>query len=189
MNLQQTNLDIQIARLDNELGFEVFKLSDSENQPLKFETLVRQTSKLDLYLTVFVLSGSGELLIDFEKYNIESGCFIFVSRGQLFKITRFNDLDAIIFKISEDFLSELFDGRGILPFARLFSYHHLSPLIGFSDNQYGGRKVIQAQSENLNKKLTLDIIRYYGEDASIIDNYAQACYDRIIPGVLPFALL
>jgi len=57
------------------------------------------------------------------------------------------------------------------------------------DNQYGGRKGIQAQSAALNKTLTLDIIRYYGQEAAIIDNDAQACYDRIIPVVLAYALL
>ena len=134
--MKETNLDIEVARLDNELGFEVFKLSDSHNKELNLKTLIHQTSKLDIYLTVFVLSGTGKVLIDFEEYNIESGSFIFASRGQLFKITQLNDLDAIIFKLTEDFLTELFDGRGILPFARLFSYHHLSPLISFNDNQY-----------------------------------------------------
>ena len=57
------------------------------------------------------------------------------------------------------------------------------------DNQYGGRKGIQAQSAALNKTLTLDIIRYHGQEAAIIDNDAQACYDRIIPVVLAYALL
>jgi len=57
------------------------------------------------------------------------------------------------------------------------------------DNQYGGRKGIQAQSAALNKTLTLDTIRYYGQEAAIIDNDAQACYDRIIPVVLAYALL
>ena len=134
--MKATNLDISIARLDNELGFEVFKLSDSKNKEQNLKTLVHQTSKLDMYLTVFVLSGQGKVLIDFEEYDIESGSFIFASRGQLFKITQLNNLDAIIFKLDEDFLTELFDGRGILPFARLFSYHHLSPLISFTNNQY-----------------------------------------------------
>jgi len=57
------------------------------------------------------------------------------------------------------------------------------------ENQYGGRKGIQAQSAALNKTLTLDVVRYYGEDATIVDNDAQACYDRIIPVVLAYALL
>ena len=134
--MKETNLDIEVARLDNELGFEVFKLSDTNNKEENLKTLVHQTSKLDIYLTVFVLSGNGKVLIDFEDYDIESGSFIFASRGQLFKITELNDLDAIIFKLNEDFLTELFDGRGIMPFARLFSYHHLSPLISFNTNQY-----------------------------------------------------
>ena len=134
--MKQTSLDIEVARLENELGFEVFKLGDSSNREHNLKTLVHQTSKLDMYLTVFVLSGSGKVLIDFEEYDIESGSFIFATRGQLFKIIELNDLDAIIFKLTEDFLTELFDGRGILPFARLFSYHHLSPLISFNDNQY-----------------------------------------------------
>jgi len=56
-------------------------------------------------------------------------------------------------------------------------------------NQYGGRKGIQAQSAALNKTLTLDVIRYYGEEAAIVDNDAQACYDRIVPVVLAYALL
>ena len=56
-------------------------------------------------------------------------------------------------------------------------------------NQYGGRKGIQAQSAALNKTLTLDVIRYYAEPASIIDNDAQACYDRILIVHLSYALL
>ena len=34
-----------------------------------------------------------------------------------------------------------------------------------TDNQYGGRKGIQAQSATLNKTLSLDVIRYYAEPA------------------------
>ena len=58
-----------------------------------------------------------------------------------------------------------------------------------SATQYGGRKGYQAQSASLNKTLTLDVLTYYGEAATIIDNDAQACYDRIIPVVLAYALL
>ena len=134
--LNKTNLDVEVAGLDNELGFEVFKLSDSMNNEHPLQTLAHKTSKLDMYLTVFVISGNGKVLIDFEEYDIESGSFIFATRGQLFKTIQINNLDAIVFKLNEDFLTELFDGRGILPFARLFSYHHLSPLISFSQNQY-----------------------------------------------------
>jgi len=60
---------------------------------------------------------------------------------------------------------------------------------GFSDNQYGGRKGLQAQTAAWNKTLTCDIIRYYGEPASLIDNDAQACYDHIIPVVAAYALM
>ena len=60
---------------------------------------------------------------------------------------------------------------------------------GFSDNQYGGRKGLQAQTAAWNKTLTCDIIRYYGEPASLIDNDAQACYDRIIPVVAAYTLM
>lgn len=136
MNLQQVNPETDLGRLDNSLGFEVFKLSDSGHSESSLKKQACQTSKLDIYLTVFVLSGNGDVLIDFEEYKIEPGCFVFVSRGQLFKIAHLDNFDAIIFKLTEDFLSELFDGRGILPFAKLFSYHHLSPLISFSDTQY-----------------------------------------------------
>ena len=58
-----------------------------------------------------------------------------------------------------------------------------------TDNQYGGRKGVQAQSSALNKTLSLDIIRYYAEPASIIDNDAQAYYDRILIILLSYALL
>ena len=57
------------------------------------------------------------------------------------------------------------------------------------NNQYGGRKGVQAQSAALNNTLTLDIIRYYAEPATIIDNDAQACYDRILIIPLCYALL
>ena len=44
-----------------------------------------------------------------------------------------------------------------------------------NNNQYGGRKGIQAQSAALNKTLFLDVIRYYGIPATIIDKDAQVC--------------
>ena len=56
-------------------------------------------------------------------------------------------------------------------------------------NQYGSRKGIQGQSATLNKVLTLDVIRYYVEPAAIIDNDAKACYDRMIPVLLSYALI
>ena len=58
-----------------------------------------------------------------------------------------------------------------------------------NNNQYGGRKGVQAQSAALNKTLTLDIIRYYAEPASIIDNDTQARYDRILIVLLCYSLL
>ena len=58
-----------------------------------------------------------------------------------------------------------------------------------NNNQYGGRKVVQYQSASLNKKLTIYIIRYYAEPATIIDNYAQACYDRILVVLLSYSIL
>ena len=56
-------------------------------------------------------------------------------------------------------------------------------------NQYGSRKGIQGQSASLNKVLTLDVIRYYAEPAAIVDNDAKACYDRMIPVLLSYALI
>jgi len=56
-------------------------------------------------------------------------------------------------------------------------------------NQYGSRKGIQGQSATLNKVLTLDINRYYAEPAAIVDNDAKACYDRMIPVLLSYALI
>jgi len=56
-------------------------------------------------------------------------------------------------------------------------------------NQYGSRKGIQGQSATLNKVLTLDVIRYYAEPAAIVDNDAKACYDRLIPCLLSYALM
>jgi len=60
---------------------------------------------------------------------------------------------------------------------------------GFNDSQFGGRKGYQAQTAALNKGLTCDVIRYYAEPASLIDNDAQACYDRIIPVVAAYTLM
>jgi len=56
-------------------------------------------------------------------------------------------------------------------------------------NQYGGRKGIQGQSAAINKVLTMDIIRHYAEPAALLDNDAQACYDRLIPVLLSYALI
>ena len=58
----------------------------------------------------------------------------------------------------------------------------------FYNNQYGGRKGRQPTSEILNKVLTLDITRYYGDNMIIIDNDAKACYDRVIPYVTLYML-
>ena len=58
-----------------------------------------------------------------------------------------------------------------------------------NDNQYGGRRGVQDQSAALNKTLSLDIIRYQAEPATIVDNDAQACYDRILVTLLGYALL
>jgi len=60
---------------------------------------------------------------------------------------------------------------------------------GINNNQFGGRKGVQAQTAALNKTITCDVIRYYAEDASLIDNDAQACYDRSVPVLLAYALL
>ena len=67
-----------------------------------------------------------------------------------------------------------------------FMRHNISTL---HVNQYGGRSGIQGQSAALNKTLTMDIIRYYSEPAALVDNDAQACYDRLIPVVLSYALI
>ena len=58
-----------------------------------------------------------------------------------------------------------------------------------NNNQYGGRKGIQTQSAALNKPFTMDVMRYYAEPAPIIDNDAQACYDRILIVLLSYSLL
>ena len=58
----------------------------------------------------------------------------------------------------------------------------------FHNNQYGGRKGRQPTSAILNKVLTLDITRYYGDNMVIIDNDDKACYDRVIPYVTLYML-
>ena len=58
-----------------------------------------------------------------------------------------------------------------------------------NDNQYGGRRGVQAQSAALNKTLSLDIIRYQAEPATIVDNDAQTCYDRILVILLCYDLM
>ena len=57
------------------------------------------------------------------------------------------------------------------------------------NNQYGGRKGCQPQSAGLNNTLTMDVIRYYAEDAALCDKDAAACYERIVPVLLDYALL
>jgi len=59
----------------------------------------------------------------------------------------------------------------------------------WNSNQYGGRKGCQGQSAALNKVLTMDVIRHYGEPAALIDNDAKACYDRLIPVLLSYSLV
>ena len=71
-----------------------------------------------------------------------------------------------------NFVMRLLWGRDLMTWAESHD--------SINDNQFGGRKGIQAQSAALNKTVTMDIIRYYGEPATIIDNDAQACYDHII---------
>lgn len=58
----------------------------------------------------------------------------------------------------------------------------------FHNNQYGGRKGRQPTSAVLNKVLTLDIVRYFCEDMAIVDNDANACYDRVIPYLTMYML-
>ena len=58
----------------------------------------------------------------------------------------------------------------------------------FHDNQYGGRRGRQPQSAILNKILTFEVIRHYGEDAAMVDNDAKACYDRILPYLTAYML-
>ncbi len=133
--MEDGGAELQIAKLDDPFGFEACKISESTNSEA-LRPLVFQTTKLDFYLAIFVCRGSGKILVDFDEYEIDYGSFIFVSRAQLIKLVENNNLDAILFIITEEFLSELFDGRGILPFSRLFSYHQFSPVIKFSDNQF-----------------------------------------------------
>ena len=59
----------------------------------------------------------------------------------------------------------------------------------WNSNQYGGRKGCQGQSAALNKVLTMDVIRHYGEPAALLDNDAKACYDRLIPVLLSYSLV
>jgi len=66
---------------------------------------------------------------------------------------------------------------------------HNEDLDAFNANQYGSRRGIQGQSATLNKVLTLDTVRYYAVPAAIVDKDAKACYDRIIPVVLVYALI
>ena len=70
---------------------------------------------------------------------------------------------------------------------REFMYHNEDnkPL---HDSQYGGRRGRQPQSAILNKVLSLEIIRHYGEDAVLVDNDAKAYYDRIIPYLTTYML-
>lgn len=137
--------ELRVAKLKDTFGFEACKISESANSET-LRPLVFRTTKLDFYLAVFVCRGSGKILIDFDEYELDYGSFVFVSRAQLVKLIENNDLDAILFIITEDFLSELFDGRGILPFSRLFSYHQFSPVIQFSDDQF---QVIHDAAESI----------------------------------------
>ncbi len=141
-------MDLQVVTLNNAFGFEACKLSESGNHESLWPLSVN-TTKLDFYLATFVLKGSGRLLIDFDEYDLSPCTFAFISRGQLVKLVKNNDLDAILFIITEDFLSELFDGRGILPFSRLFSYHQFSPLILFSGEQF---KTVTGAAETIRQE-------------------------------------
>ena len=58
----------------------------------------------------------------------------------------------------------------------------------FHNNQCGWRKGLIPTSAILSKVLTLDIIRYYGDDMVIIDNDAKACCNRVIPYVTLYML-
>jgi len=52
---------------------------------------------------------------------------------------------------------------------------------GFNDNQFGGHSPKQ--------RTHLRCHRYYAEPASLVDNDAHACYDRIIPVVAAYTLM
>ena len=70
---------------------------------------------------------------------------------------------------------------------REFMYHNEDNK-SLHDNQYGGRRGRQPQSAILNKVLSLEIIRHYGEDADLVDNDTKTCYDRIIPYLTTYML-
>ena len=57
------------------------------------------------------------------------------------------------------------------------------------NNQHVGRKGLQPQSAALNNTISMDIVRYYGEEAELIDNDTAACYDRIVPVLVEYSLL
>ena len=59
---------------------------------------------------------------------------------------------------------------------------------GFHDNQYDGRRGRQPQSAVLNKVLSLDIIRYYGEPSAMVENDAITSYNRILPYLTTYML-
>lgn len=80
-----------------------------------------------------------------------------------------------------NFVMRLFWGKELMVWAESHD--------AISNNQYGGRKGVQAQSAALNKTLTLNVVRYYVDPAFIIDNDAQACYDRILIVLLCYSLL
>ena len=50
-----------------------------------------------------------------------------------------------------------------------------------TENQYGGRKLHQAQSAVLNKLLYYNYQYLTSEDAAWVDKDARNCFDRLLP--------
>ena len=52
-----------------------------------------------------------------------------------------------------------------------------------TDEQYGGRRNLQAQSAVLNKVMYYDITRQTRSKSAFMDDDAKACYNRIVTGL------
>jgi AraC family transcriptional activator of pobA len=184
-NIPQEDSDILFNSLTNNGLIDKISISTFNQRGLKtyYETNIHLKSTL----FVLVLSGKGEIEVNFRKYPITQQDILLLSFGHFFKISSLSpDFNCISLYIGNDYIDEMYSADMLYKRVKYGVKLYKMPLMHLSTSNfdlltqrfYFIKEIIQAEGHRYKKEMILNVLRIFFLDLSnIIEDASERAPD------------
>lgn len=121
--------DISFLKRKNQPEIEVLKFDRLFQRRESLTPSPEKPHRVDFYVLIYIISGSGVHFIDFKPYQFDNGSIILVSKGQVHAFNFNRVKDGVLIFFTDAFLSKHLIHSDMLSLHKLYNYHLHHPVM------------------------------------------------------------